>query len=428
MELDCRDPDQIMARLSPWKRGRSESWGPYRIGLHSFAEKFDTHTESNIDLDLDIKKLALKVSPFVVSLVSLTDCAFPGKKFCLFRYLGEKPLFMGSGTIAESEEVNGTYFGTILTSASLLRTSAESDAIPDDIKVNVLLRDGTLCEGQVLVYDWHYNIAWIKIKSDAPLATATLRLLDDTMCVDPSGIQDKELGSNSFQLHPHSDFFKLCPGDMVVAVGRYFQPPNEIMAAPGRFSIDCCDFDCKELFRGNCKISKCGIGGPLINRHGEVIGVNFYDKLCTPFLPINIASKCLEHFKKYGRFSRPLLGMEMTNLYAASLRNLDRINLKFPNDSNGVFVEKVIKGSLAECAGILSGDVIVQCAGNFVRSVLEFYGISLGKCGESVEVVVLRSRTGDRLNLTLKLGETSSNKINRWPLPTMCKVHVKRVR
>lgn len=45
---------------------------------------------------------------------------------------------MGSGTITESEEVNGTYFSTILTSASLLRTSAESDAIPDDIKVVIL--------------------------------------------------------------------------------------------------------------------------------------------------------------------------------------------------------------------------------------------------------------------------------------------------
>ncbi|XP_058198826.1 uncharacterized protein LOC131314280 isoform X3 [Rhododendron vialii] len=114
--------------------------------------------------------------------------------------------------------------------------------------------------------------------------------------------------------------------------------------------------------------------------------------------------------------------------YAASLGKLDRINLKFPNESNGVFVENVIGGSPAECAGILSGDVIVPCAGSFVQGVLEFYGIIWDKCGESVEVVVLRSRTGDRLNMTLKVGETSSDKINRWPLPERCRVDVKRVR
>lgn len=45
-----------------------------------------------------------------------------------------------------------------------------------------------------------------------------------------------------------------------------------------------------------------GIGVPLINRNGEVIGVNIYDKRCTPFLPINIDSKCLEHFEKYRYF------------------------------------------------------------------------------------------------------------------------------
>lgn len=42
---------------------------------------------------------------------------------------------MGSGTIIESEEVDGTHFSTILTSASLLRSTPESDAMPDDIKV-----------------------------------------------------------------------------------------------------------------------------------------------------------------------------------------------------------------------------------------------------------------------------------------------------
>ncbi|XP_062026354.1 putative protease Do-like 14 [Rosa rugosa] len=79
------------------------------------------------------------------------------------------------------------------------------------------------------------------------------------------------------------------------------------MAAPGIFSIDACmysigacNFDCKELMRADCNISKCGVGGPLINMYGQVIGINFYDLFYTPFLPIDIVRKCLKHFEETG--------------------------------------------------------------------------------------------------------------------------------
>lgn len=82
---------------------------------------------------------------------------------------------------------------------------------------------------------------------------------------DPSEIActgDKEMTSKSFQLHRHSNLFRLCPGDMVVAIGRSCTGTRELMAAPGKFSLDCCEFDCKELFRANCIISKVMKGSP----------------------------------------------------------------------------------------------------------------------------------------------------------------------
>ncbi|KAG5531164.1 hypothetical protein RHGRI_025950 [Rhododendron griersonianum] len=180
------------------------------------------------------------------------------------------------------------------------------------LQIDVYLSDGKFLEGQVFSYDFHYNIAAIKIKTELALPSATLRILDDSISAVPSAI------SESFQLCPHSDVFNLCPGDMVVAVGRYFEKPNELMSAPGKFSLDCVKFDCKELFRTNCQISKCGIGGPLVNRYGEVIGVNFYDSLCTPFLPINIAVKCLEHFKIYGLSNITYIVQQKSQVHFAS--------------------------------------------------------------------------------------------------------------
>ncbi|GMP61549.1 hypothetical protein CsSME_00023970 [Camellia sinensis var. sinensis] len=221
MEVDPRDhcdKEEKIASISPWKRKRPESRGPYKITVHSFWEKFDDYTYANMDLDIDTKKTALKASPSVVSVVSLT---------------GGNALFMGSGTIIDCENVNGTYFSTILTSASLLRSSAELEAVPEDIKIDVYISDGKLFEGRVFAYDFHFNIAFIKIESNATLPTASLRLLEDSISIDPNDIP----GSDSFQLRPLSNVSKLCPGDIVVAVGRFFDAPYNLMAARGQFSV-----------------------------------------------------------------------------------------------------------------------------------------------------------------------------------------------
>lgn len=391
---------------NPWSRKRratQRTGHGYKGPRHSFNEMFGNLAEDNIYLDVDTKRAALIASPFVVSLVSHT---------------GGKAFFWGSGTIIECEDVDGAYLSTVLTSASLLRSPSESNAIADDIKIDVCFSDGKLFEGHVFTYDFHYNFATIKIKSDAAMPTASVRRLDDSISIDRS--------KESFQLQPHSELFHLCPGEAVVAVGRYYKKPYYIMAASGKFSLASFEFDCRELLTVNCKISKCGIGGPLINYHGEVIGVNFYEKLCTPFLPINLVSKCLEQFKAYGKFCRPRLGVEMINLYSASLGMLEKIIEKVPNISKGVLVEKVTKGSPAESAGLFFGDVIVQCDNIIVRSLLELHDIIFDKVGKSVELAVIREG-GAHLKLDMMVEETGPDEFNRWPLPEEIKIHRARL-
>ncbi|KAH7840450.1 hypothetical protein Vadar_017145 [Vaccinium darrowii] len=356
------------------------------------------------DIPNEMKGIILEASAAVVSLES---------------YAGGKMMFECSGTIIGCEHINGTYTSTILTSTTLIRSSTDSNAILDDIEVNVYLPDQKLFKGHVSAYDFHFNIATINITSDVALPTASLRPLDDSLSVDPSEILcpgDNEVASTLFQLRRHSNSFKICPGDEVVALGRYICS-HGLFAALGKFSMDCCSqrFDCRELFRANCIISQSGIGGPLINRHGEVIGVNFYDSDCTPFLPINIVSKCLKQFGKKRQSRRPWLGMELTNLYLANIGKLEKIISKF-NVSKGVLVEEVIKGSPAEQAGIRRGDVIVKGGNKSVQGFLEFYDFIWKKVGKSVEVGVIRESSAAHLNLKVFVDETCPEKVNKWPL------------
>ncbi|KAF5938130.1 hypothetical protein HYC85_025636 [Camellia sinensis] len=371
MKLDHRRPEEKMNSVSPWKRKRPEREGSFVIPRHSIGERFDHFVYANMDVDIDTKRAALKASPSVVCLTSLTG----GKMFAC------------SGTIIECEDVNGTFISTILTSATLLRSPIDANAILDDIKVDVYVTNDDPFNGHVIAYDFHFNIATISIETDVALPTAIIRPLDDSISIDPSeisGTGDNEVAYKSFQLHRHSNLFRLCPGDMVVAIGRSCGRTRDLMAAPGKFSLDCCKFDCKELFRANCIITKSGIGGPLINRYGEVIGVNFYDDVCTPFLPINI------------EIPSTLAWLGMTNLYAASVGKLEKIISKF-NISKGVLVE-------------------------------EFYNIIWKKVGKTVGLIVIRESYAARLYLEVFVDETRADKVNRWPVPEKCRASVGRIR
>lgn len=95
------------------------------------------------------------------------------------------------------------------------------------------LFNGRSFDGQIESYDLHYNVAAVKIQSDTPLPIASLAHLSDSITIDPSQLQSTE--ENSFQLRPHSNSFDLVPGDIVIAVGRFYAKPYDITAAPGEF-------------------------------------------------------------------------------------------------------------------------------------------------------------------------------------------------
>ncbi|KAK4347578.1 hypothetical protein RND71_033917 [Anisodus tanguticus] len=400
MNFDCNRRKWVEA-FTPWKRDPKEA--PYSPDVVIEATRLSGMEQDvylyplNRHLNIFTKRAALKVSTSVVSLKS---------------YSGGKEIFQCSGTIIES--VNA--YSIVLTTASLLRCSTSRNSLAENIKVIVHLFDGRSFDGQIESYDFHYNVAAIKILSDTPLPIASLAHISDSITIFPSQLQVTV--EKPFQLGPHSNSFDLIPGDSVIALSRFYAKPYNIMAAPGEFSIDRCDsdFDCKELFMASCRIMRCGIGGALINRYGEVIGICFNDFGCLAFLPINIASMWWEHYKKYRQVRRPWLGMEVTNLYAARLHTLEQIISKFPDVLKGVIVEEVVPGSSAESAGLKHNDVIIQFGGKRIQSFLELLENMWNNVGESVELAVIRASHDVPLYLSMVVEEATSDKLYSWPL------------
>ncbi|KAF3624361.1 hypothetical protein FXO38_30315 [Capsicum annuum] len=343
--------------FTPWKREPPYSPDDVResITLSRKEQSFYLYPQNRY-LDVYTKSAALRVSTSVVSLES---------------YSGEEEIFQCSGTIIESFNT----YSIILTTASLLRCSTSRNSIADNIQ------------------------------SDTPLPSASLAHISDSITIDPIQLRGTE------EKCPHSNSVELIPGDAVIAVGRFYKKPFDITAATGEFSIGRCDnddyFDCKELFVATCRIIRCGIGGPLINRYGEVIGMCFHDPGAIAFLPINIASIWWEHYKKYGQSRRPWLGMEVTNLYTADLDILENIIPKFPDVLKGVIVEEVVPGSSAESAGIKHNDVIIQFAGKRVHSFLELFENMWNNVGESVELAVIRSSHDSPVQLSMVVEEVT---------------------
>ncbi|KAL6538080.1 hypothetical protein OROGR_012068 [Orobanche gracilis] len=378
--------------FNPWRR----SFDRIRSGIF-FAKvnhfgKFDDYVDVNKYLDWNTKRAALDASPFVVALTS---------------HIGCQRLFICSGTIVNSYGANGEFFGIILTSATLLRCPTTEDSLADDIKeyVDVYLFDRSVCEGEILGYDFHHNVAAIRIKSAVQLQTAVIRNLDD--CMECHARFD----DTSFHLARHREtptsqgLIKLCPGMAVIALGRYYDDRYHIMAAPDKLIMEDSGLDCRELGMASSEITKIlywfkfsstmhaseqhnlkqfhealenGIGGPLINYSGCVIGLNFYSLGRTPFLPINIALKCLEHLLKYREVPRPWLGLELSDLDTLDLGESEKIINISPATLSGVLVKKILEGvelsSPASDTGICTDDIIVQIDGKHVGSSSECHG------------------------------------------------------
>jgi S1-C subfamily serine protease len=161
-----------------------------------------------------------------------------------------------------------------------------------------------------------------------------------------------------------------------------------------------------EAIQTDAAINPGNSGGPLLNSHGEVIGINTMIASASGgnagvgfAIPINAAKSVLNDLVQYGRVRRPTLGIRP--LPVPMTRELAE-QLDLPRDE-GVLVMQVVPGSAAARAGIqgghekvyygnyeiiIGGDLLVEVDGQDVKSVQDLaHVMNNHRSGDTVEVV-----------------------------------------
>jgi S1-C subfamily serine protease len=211
---------------------------------------------------------------------------------------------------------------------------------------------------------------------------------------------------------PLGDSGSLQVGQKVLAIGNPFGFQSTlttgVVSALGRTVQTSQSTFIDEAIQTDAAINRGNSGGPLINSHGEVIGIN--SAIYTPrgttagigfAIPINTAKRIAQDLITDGRVHLAYLGVRTLPVgdYLAEALNLPV--------QEGLLVEEAAKGGPAAAAGVHGGDRVVQAGmqriaigGDVIVAVDDH------KVASSMDLNVLlnRKRPGDIVKLTLYRG------------------------
>lgn len=253
----------------------------------------------------------------------------------------------GSGFIVRPD-------GYILTNAHVVRGAN---------KIKVTLNDKRIFTGKVVGSDSFSDLAVVKVEgTDLP----TLKM-----------------GSSG----------SLRPGEFAVAIGSPLGFDHTvtlgIISAVGRSVTDVNGNI--NFIQTDAAINPGNSGGPLLNLHGDVIGVNTAIQANAQnigfSIPVDIAKSVSDDLIANRKILRPWLGIAMSDLDETMAKSLG-----LPPTTKGVVVSQVIEGSPAQAGGLERGDIIQKIDGKDMaapKEVQEY--VRSHKVSDTLNFFVVRS-------------------------------------
>lgn len=279
-------------------------------------------------------------------------------------------LSQGSGFLVSSD-------GYILTN---------NHVVKDNVNITVKLNDGREFSGKVIGQDDSTDVALIKI--------------------DGSNLPYLTLGNSQ----------NLRVGQWVVAIGNTLGLQATltvgVVSAKGRSNLDIARVE--DFIQTDAAINRGNSGGPLLNLHGDVVGIN--TAIATNFangymgigfaIPSNMAKHVMDQLLETGSVNRGFLGivLQEINYDLAQAFELPKVE--------GALIAEVQNNSPAEKAGLHQGDIILQVnqenVGN-IGSLRNF--IALQTPGTKLTLKILRDKKP--LDITVEVGSLKDAEISK---------------
>lgn len=245
-------------------------------------------------------------------------------------------------------------------------------------KITVRLEGDKELEGKVIGTDPQSDVALIKVASQGKLPFL-----------------------------PLGDSDKLEVGEWVIAIGSPFGLDRTVtvgvVSAKGRNRVGINEYE--NFIQTDAAINPGNSGGPLLNIHGEVIGINtaIFSRsggyMGIGFaIPVNMAKTVKGQLLADGKVTRSWLGVAIQDINEELARSFKL------SQKSGALVTEVSKDSPAERAGLKQGDVITSYDGKAVNDVADLRNrVAMTAPGTKVELVIIRNE--QERELTVKVEE-----------------------
>ncbi|MCB0454295.1 MAG: trypsin-like peptidase domain-containing protein [Aequorivita sp.] len=220
-------------------------------------------------------------------------------------------------------------------------------------------------------------------------------------------------GDDDFPFIPFGDSNNIKIGEWVLAVGNPFNLTSTVTAgiisAKAR-DLNQFDGNPQSFIQTDAAVNRGNSGGALVNTRGELIGINTAITSETGSyvgysfaVPSNNARKVIEDILEYGNVQRGILGIQVGNL------NSDLVKKLGVDETQGVYVGGIEKGSGADKGGIKEGDIIKKLDDVTVNKFADLAGyLGSKRPNDVVEVTVVRNGSEKTIPVTLVKLETFS--------------------